>query len=153
MSSGANGIFDGSQRNFSACQASCNTEAVTHHRSQEMQHGATFLLEKLTLLRRAHIGAHISDDSIKECCRVASLAASSSSSALFESKLLAEQIMKQFPGVSRVAHDKNNQYTSVKTLMDPGAEYNMVSSKVRDARGKCGSEVADNEQQNGGMRK
>jgi hypothetical protein len=68
----------------SSCHA--NAEAVTHHRSQDMQHGA---IEKLTLLRRVHVGAHISHDSNKEWCRVASLASSSSSSALFESKLLA----------------------------------------------------------------
>ncbi len=64
---------------------SANAEAVARRRSQEMQHGATFLTEKLILLRRVHVGAHISDDSNKECCRVASLAASSSSSTFFES--------------------------------------------------------------------
>ena len=42
---------------------SANAEAVTRRRSREMQHGATFLIEKLILLRQAHVGAHISDDS------------------------------------------------------------------------------------------
>ena len=42
---------------------SANAEAVTRRRSREMQHGATFLIEKLILLRQVHVGAHISDDS------------------------------------------------------------------------------------------
>jgi len=61
------------------------------------------------------------------CC-IASLSSSGETAA----EILTANKMKQFFGVSEVIDAEGNA-SAVKTLMDPGAEYNIVCPSVRDA--------------------
>jgi hypothetical protein len=69
-------------------------------------------------------------------CVVSALAVTSlptlSSAAKQAQRTLSANKMKQFFGVSRVQVNEKQQSVHVKTLMDPGAEYNIVSPAVRD---------------------
>jgi hypothetical protein len=66
-----------------------------------------------------------------ELCVVSALAASKSRSSAAITAILSEHQMRQFFGVSRVL-GPNDQTTLVRTLLDPGANYNVVSTNIRD---------------------
>jgi hypothetical protein len=69
-------------------------------------------------------------------CVVSALASPLHSPLLLAAKraaqLLQHNKMKQFFGVSRIGVDSDANYHQIKTLIDPGAEYNIVSPAVRN---------------------
>jgi len=77
--------------------------------------------------------AHSDTSSVNDDeCFVSAIAASSCIDAdPSPADLLSLHKMKQFFGVSRVVGPMGSE-TSIKTLLDPGAEYNIISPEIRD---------------------